>query len=349
MEPAFTATGCTAAPAEGAPPADPPPLVRPPRRPVTKPFCAGHGHIQHPVGAAAQTHSKRVRPGFHRVVCNLRREPPVVFQPLHQACAHGLGRHRCLPRGFELDRNPFFQGADDGRDLPAMPPAIILQQPFATVAVLDKDCLRFFRSVLSASREALRLPFATPLCCPSMETCSAHLAIGRAEVDFGAWGQLDRLPGLDLPPCAIPETACQAELDKLVSPSTDGSLGLRVTSATAPPGDWAIRPGTWCSSRRSPGTMTRNFAPTRKRFPLLPAGAADGGVARGSGRRIRGQPNPGAVAGATRRRRVGHRWSVNRRGRSQPPRGTYLAAGGGCTEDHARLQNAGDWVRSREP
>ena len=72
----------------------------------------------------------------------------------------------------------------------------------------------------------------------------------------------------------LPETTCQAELDKLVSPRTDGSLGLRVTSATGPPGDWAMRPGTWCSSRRSPGTMTRNFAPTRKRLPLLPAGAA---------------------------------------------------------------------------
>src|SRR5580704_4827399 len=158
-----------------------------------------------------------------------------------------------------------------------MPATIILQQALTAVTVLEKTVSIFFHQLFQLFARHFGCHVTYPQCCvrqptsPSVEPKSILAPGASLIVCPGAIWRREPL-----------ETASQAELERLVSPRTVGSLGFRVTSATGPPGDCASNPGTWCSSKRSPGTMIRNFAPTRSRLAILPAGPTEGDI-RGGG------------------------------------------------------------------
>src|SRR5580704_19049812 len=89
-----------------------------------------------------------------------------------------------------------------------MSTAIVLQQTFAAVAVLEKTVSIFLHELFQLFARYFDCHVAHPfrLCrCPWPEllTTSANLTVGGAEVDFGSGRQFDRLPGRDLAPGAV--------------------------------------------------------------------------------------------------------------------------------------------------
>ena len=129
--------------------------------------------------------------------------------------------HRGLPRSLQFEGHPFLQRADQSGDLPPMSAAVVLQQTFAAITVLEKTLSIFLHQLFQLFARCFGCHVATPFQIVRVPLTSAHLTVGGAEVDFGAGSEFDRLPGRDLSPRAVGDRFPR-RTGKVGSPRTDG-------------------------------------------------------------------------------------------------------------------------------